>query len=305
VSVGRQGKDRRPRRSARPRRRPQAVGRRLRATVDSARRIRWQPLARAALAALVDVISIVKEAVAIPVQIWLGLAERAGAFVLVAWRRVLAPILLAAYAVIEAGLRWAMRELTPARMVAAVICAAVAALFISQFVDYRAVEVGAPQYSGLSNVAPAPEVASGVSTSAHGVAVFALAVVALPLVAAALRGKWRVARLLIVVGVAVVAISLIVDAPQGLDEGRAALAYEGAKATLLGGFWAQLSAGAVLCVCGPLLAAYLSPQQRSRRWVSRFSQPGRLERAVRSAGRRAWSSRPWSRVRSRVQGART
>jgi hypothetical protein len=58
------------------------------------------------------------------------------------------------------------------------------------------------------------------------------------------------------VGLAGVALSLLVDLPQGLDAGRAGLAYEGTRAELLEGFWAQLSAAATLALCGPLLVWY-------------------------------------------------
>ena len=50
-----------------------------------------------------------------------------------------------------------------------------------------------------------------------------------------------------------------VDAPKGLDEGEAALAYEGASASLLEGFWLQIATGAVLIACGVMLPLYLRP----------------------------------------------
>ena len=60
-----------------------------------------------------------------------------------------------------------------------------------------------------------------------------LAAAGLLVLAFALAGRRRLARLLIPLGIVVLAISLIVDAPKGLDEGQAALAYQGAKACLL------------------------------------------------------------------------
>ena len=75
----------------------------------------------------------------------------------------------------------------------------------------------------------------------------------------ALTGRPRAARLLIAVGVAAIAISVAVDAPKGLDEGNAALTYEGAEAHLLEGFWLQIAAGAVLIAGGLLLPRYLRP----------------------------------------------
>ena len=38
-----------------------------------------------------------------------------------------------------------------------------------------------------------------------------------------------------------------------------------AKATLLGGFWAQLASGATLAVAGPLLAVHLRRERAARR----------------------------------------
>jgi hypothetical protein len=55
----------------------------------------------------------------------------------------------------------------------------------------------------------------------------------------------------------VVAISLLVDRPEGLRLGTAGEAYSGAHAILLGPFWVQLFAGAALMLVGPLLAAQL------------------------------------------------
>ena len=62
-----------------------------------------------------------------------------------------------------------------------------------------------------------------------------------------------------------IAISLLVDAPEGLREGLAATTYDGAEATLLGGFWVQLASGVTLVVCGPLLAVHLRGVRRVRR----------------------------------------
>jgi hypothetical protein len=101
--------------------------------------------------------------------------------------------------------------------------------------------------------------------SAHGVTVLVIAIAALLVTAFALAANWRLARLLIVLGVAVVLISLLVDARQGLRAGLAATTYEGAKAILLGGFWAQLSSGVTLAVSGPLLAVHLRRERAARR----------------------------------------
>jgi hypothetical protein len=90
-----------------------------------------------------------------------------------------------------------------------------------------------------------------------------VAALALVVIALAARGRWRLARLLVPLGIVVIAVSLLIDLPSGLDEGAASVAYEGAEASLLDGFWAQLAAGATLVACGPLLAANLRPRGAS------------------------------------------
>ena len=76
------------------------------------------------------------------------------------------------------------------------------------------------------------------------------------------RGRWPAARpwrlarprgWLAPIGLVTIAISLLVDAPKGLDEGEAAVAYQGAEASLLGGFWVQIGCGVLLVVLAPLL----------------------------------------------------
>ena len=101
--------------------------------------------------------------------------------------------------------------------------------------------------------------------SAHGVSVFAIAVASLFVTVFAAARNWRLARLLLFLGAAVVAISLIVDMPQGLREGSLALDYEGANAVLLGAFWAQLFSAVTLMVVGPLLAVHLRAERDARR----------------------------------------
>ncbi len=150
--------------------------------------------------------------------------------------------------------------MTPARAVAATVLVAIAALGASQWLDYRSVTVGSDAYSGtVGIVAPAPEVSTEIAGHAHSWAMLPLAVVALVALVLALTGRRRAGFLLAGVGIAVIAISIAVDAPKGLDEGQAAVAYEGASASLLEGFWAQIAAGTVLIACGVLLPLYLRP----------------------------------------------
>jgi hypothetical protein len=162
-------------------------------------------------------------------------------------------------------LRVAERTITPARGLAFVAVAAAITLGASQFVDYHAVEIGAPQYRGVENVVSAPEVDQRSPRSAHGVSVLAIAVATLFVTALAVAKNWRLARFLLFLGAAVVVISIAVDVHQGLQEGTVGVAYEGAKAVLLGGFWAQLWSGVTLMLVGPLLAAQLRGERRARR----------------------------------------
>ena len=148
----------------------------------------------------------------------------------------------------------------------------------SQFTDYRAVEVGAPEYSSVAE-APAPQIDRRSPRSAHGAWVLAIAIAVALVIAVAVARNWRLARLLIFLGAAVVAISLAVDAPRGLREGTAGITYQGAKAILLGGFWVQLFSGVTLVVVGPLLAVQLRADRDARRARRRGRSPGPARRS--------------------------
>lgn len=209
---------------------------------------------------LVELLRLAREMLVIPVQLWLYVAEIAGAAVLRVWRLLVFPLLRAAWRLLRAGLRLAQQHVTPARAVAAVAVAAAIGLAASQWLDYRSVTVGNDAYSGgVEAVAPAPDVARDRAGEAHAWVMVPLAAAAIVCVLVALAGRARAARLLLVIGIAAIAISVIVDAPKGLDEGAAARNYEGAEARLLDGFWAQIAAGGVLAACGLLLPAYLRP----------------------------------------------
>ena len=151
----------------------------------------------------------------------------------------------------------AERAVTPTRAIGSVVLAAAILLGVSQFVDYRAVGIGTNLYEGVEGVAPPPLTARKEAGSAHSyllIPVAALAIVALPF---ALRGRWQLGRAVALLGAVAIAVTLVVDMPQGLDEGQAAREFEGAEATLLEGFWAELSSGAVLVVAGILLGRYV------------------------------------------------
>ncbi len=219
-----------------------------------------------------------------PWRLWLRAAEEAGEIVLrVAEATATLPPLERVVRALRAPARFGERVATPARGLAVVALAASITLAASQFTDYRAVEIGAPSYTGVESVAPAPDTEQRSPRSAHGLTVLAIAIAAFCVTALAVGGRWRLARLLIVLGAAVVAISLLVDAPEGLREGLAATLYEGAKATLLGGFWVQLASG-----------------------VDARRQPAPCSRSTCEAGRRrARRARPARRIEEPPVAART
>ena len=106
-----------------------------------------------------ELLKLVREMLVIPAQIWLAIAEVAGAAVLSAWRRIVLPGLGAVLALAPAAYRLGLRHVTPARAVAAVCLVAIVSLAASQWVDYRTISVGTDAYSGdLAAVAPALEV---------------------------------------------------------------------------------------------------------------------------------------------------
>jgi hypothetical protein len=197
----------------------------------------------------------------------MAIAEALGSLFLRVWLRVLLPALGVGWRLLRVGLAVGQRTVTPARGLAVVALAATIALGGSQFGDYRAVQVGAPEYAEVSEVAQPPEVDRASPRSAHGVWVFAVAVACLFVTFFAVWRNWRLARLLLFAGLAVVAISLFIDRPDGLELGTAGVAYTGVNAVLLGSFWVQLFAGATLVFVGPLLAAQLRGERavRSRR----------------------------------------
>lgn len=214
-----------------------------------------------------------REMLSWPWRLWLRAAEEAGEIVLRVGRLAVRPPLERGARGLQAAARFGERVATPARGLAFVAFAAAITLAGSQFSDYRAIEVGAPSYIEVESVAPAPDLERRSPRSAHGLTVLAIAIAAFCVTAWSVRGRWRLARLLIVLGVAVIAISLLVDRPEGLREGLAATTYEGATATLLGGFWVQLASGVTLVVSGPLLAVHL---RGGRRRVHRARRAGRI-----------------------------
>lgn len=177
-------------------------------------------------------------------------------------RRALAPVgrlLAAIYAAAARVVDRLARAITPLRATIAVTALAAVLLGLSQFVDYRGVAVGQPDYSAYSDVqavAPAPQIDRKTAGSAHAYLLLPLALVALAALYAAVRGRWQLGRVVSLCGLAGIAVALFVDAPAGLAEGEQSVAYAGAQAELIEGFYAELCSAAVILVGGLLISRY-------------------------------------------------
>lgn len=227
-----------------------------------------------------ELAAIAGELIAIPLRLWMRAAEVAGRVVLGA-ARMAWPRLLAVWRAAKAAVGILARTITPPRMAAVVALAAAAALAGSQFVNYRAVEVGAPEYQSVQDVAAAPEVATRDPRDAHGAWLLAIAAVAVATVLVSYGRRWRLARLLTVLGAAAIAVVVLHDHDVGLQAGSAGNAYEGAKAVLLDGYRAELIAAAVLAVTGPLLALHLGHEMARRSTETKSPQRRAATRAAR------------------------
>lgn len=184
----------------------------------------------------------------------------------------------------------ASEVITPARAAAVVLIAAGACLVVSQFIDYRAVEIGQPGYAGLPQVAQAPTVEARSAGAAHAyllvpVGLAAIAVGLLALV----RERRNLGLLVAALGLISVAVILLVDLPAGLDEGSQTSRFAGATAVLEDGFFAELAAAGGMVLGG--LLYYARPCR------IRISLSGRVARARRR--------RPRPRASSRARAARS
>jgi hypothetical protein len=164
---------------------------------------------------------------------------------------------------------WLRRNVTPSATVGVVGACAAVLLGAAQFADYHGVAVDTPGYSGdINQVVSAPITAKETAGSAHVWILLPVAVAALLLVAGAYRGRLRFAAGMVICGVIGLAVALAIDLPQGLETGRAGLAFTGTKAELLGGFWVEVFASATLILCGCLLPLYsrdMSTRRKGRR----------------------------------------
>jgi hypothetical protein len=165
-------------------------------------------------------------------------------------------LLLRASALTRAAATRASAVLTPERATCLTVLAAAGCLAASQFVDYRAVEVGGGGYASLPG-ASAPTVAARTAGEAHAYLLLPVAAVAAILALVVLRNGRRrgLGRIVFALGLLSLAVALLVDLPAGLDAGAQASRFSGAGAILLDGFYAQIAAAAGLMLGGLLLVA--------------------------------------------------
>jgi hypothetical protein len=187
-------------------------------------------------------------------------------------------------ALLVRGATAASRVLTPGRAAALVLIAAGALLVASQFIDYRAVEIGQPGYAGLPGAAKAPTEDVRRAGEAHAYLLVPVGLAAMLLGALALRRERRRLGLLVAaLGIVSVAVILLVDLPHGLDEGRQTSFFAGTSAVLEDGFYAELAAAGMMVLAG--LLYYARPCR------IRISLSGRAASARRRRPRRRASSR--------------
>jgi hypothetical protein len=165
---------------------------------------------------------------------------------------------------IGAGLLALDRVVTPRRALVAVAGAGVVALAASQFIDFRATEIGRAGYDPIRDITSAPRTDVLTPIDAHSIALLFIAGLALAgVVGIALTGKRLFGGLLTLAGAATLAVALLVDLPKGLDIAEAEISYSAVAAVLLSGFWIELAAGLVLVFAG-LGLLLLSADGKSR-----------------------------------------
>jgi hypothetical protein len=203
-------------------------------------------------------------------------------------------------ALIERGTRWACALLvrlataaselfTPGRAAAAVLIATGACLVASQFIDYRAVEIGQPGYAGLPQVAHAPTVEARTAGAAHAYLLVPIGALAAALgLLALVRERRNLGLVVAALGLVSLALILLVDLPAGLDEGSQSSRFAGATAVLEDGFFAELAAAGGMVLAGLL---YYARPCRIRINLSGRAASARRRRPRRRASSRARAAR--------------
>lgn len=184
--------------------------------------------------------------------------------------------------------------LTPERAICATVAAAALCLAASQFVDYRAVEIGQPGYAGLPTATP-PTVGVEKAGQPHAYLLLPVALLAAVLAALVARNGRRrgFGRIVFALGALSLAVALLVDMPAGLDEGAQASRFSGATAVLGDGFYAELASAGGLMLTGLLLvlAPKAAARYHARPCRTRTNSFARAASALRRRRRRQASSR--------------
>jgi hypothetical protein len=203
-------------------------------------------------------------------------------------------LLLRARDLTVAWSRRASAVLTPERALCLATVGAAACLAVSQFVEYRAVELGQPGYAGLTAATP-PTVDGRSPGEAHAYLLLPVAAAAAGLALVVLRNGRRrgLGRVIFGLGALSAAVALLIDLPAGRDVGVQASRFAGAEAVIETGFYAQLASAAGLMLCGALLVAAPRAASRyhARRCRTRTSSFARAASALRRRLRRPASSR--------------
>ena len=182
------------------------------------------------------------------------------------------------------------RILTPKRAVCLVVLACAAGLVVSQFIAYRSVEIGQAAYAGLPAASP-PTVGAETPTDSHSFVLIPIALLAAGAAAAGLRSERRgLGRVIVVLGLLVIAVTLLIDLPAGLDASAQSSQFSGATAVLEDGFYAQLAAGAGLVLGG--LLYYARPCRIRINLSGRAASARRRRRRRRDSSRRKGARRP-------------
>ena len=182
----------------------------------------------------------------------------------------------AAGRILSAGIAFLDRHITPGRAALLVTLVTAVCLIVSQFQDYRGVEVGQPGYIPVEGTVSADQVDLATPRDAHGPWLLGLAGIAIAAAVAAAVTRRRALGLVIsAAGAAGLLVSLVGDRAEGLDAGQTAMAYSGTNAVLLDGFYAQVAACGVLIAAGLLVALYVGASARGPAKSPRRAQGGR------------------------------
>jgi hypothetical protein len=199
--------------------------------------------------------------------------------------------------------------LTPERGICLAIAAVAACLAVSQFVEYRAVEIGQPAYTGLPAAEP-PTVGEEAPGEAHAYLLLPVAALAALFALPGFRAPRRRAEnggrsavfgpsaprrgwAIAVLGAVALAVAFLVDMPAGLDEGAQTSRFSGATAVLEDGFYAEVASAAALVLTGLLLvlAPKAAARYHARPCRTRTNSFARAASALRRRRRRRASSR--------------